>query len=129
MIKRIFLFIPILAMLATSGIPLAILQFGAWCTMFDEFYEESQSIRLSVKWTFDGEHQCKICQFVNQENRADQEKISSNEITSHKFTFSSDWVEQFVNSQNSTLEMLMLPEEAMLITFISMELPPPRLTA
>ena len=129
MIKRIFLFLTISAMLATSGIPLAILQFGAWCTMFDEFYEESQSIGLSVKWTFDGEHQCKICQFVSDENRSDQEKISSYEISSHKFVFSSVWIEQFVFLQKPKMEMLRNPEETILITFISMELPPPRLNA
>ena len=62
--KRLLSKIALLVIFSTTSIPLGLLQVGIWAKMFDEFYEETQSITLSAEWTFDGLHRCSGCELV-----------------------------------------------------------------
>jgi hypothetical protein len=46
--KNFQLSIALLAMFATTSIPLGVLQVGVWANMFENFYQETQSIFLTT---------------------------------------------------------------------------------
>ena len=43
--------------------------------MFDEFYQETQSIALSAEWTFDGSRRCAGCQLVEESRFSQNEAL------------------------------------------------------
>ena len=77
MFKRILQFLSFLSALTISGMPLAFVQVGAWLNMIDEFYQETQSISLSVEWTFNGDRPCSVCQFVSEQTDSGKKGLSS----------------------------------------------------
>lgn len=74
--KRLLSKIALLVIFSTTSIPLGLLQVGIWAKMFDEFYEETQSITLSAEWTFDGLHRCSGCELVDGLGSDSREAIS-----------------------------------------------------
>jgi hypothetical protein len=70
--------------------PLAFVQVGAWLNMIDEFYQETQSISLSVEWTFNGDRPCSVCQFVSEQTDSGKKDLASVEIFSHKLKLASE---------------------------------------
>ena len=74
--KRLLSKIALLVIFSTTSIPLGLLQVGIWANMFDEFYEETQSITLSAEWTFDGLHRCSGCELVDGLGSDSREAIS-----------------------------------------------------
>ena len=74
--KRLLSKIALLVIFSTTNIPLGLLQVGIWANMFDEFYEETQSITLSAEWTFDGLHRCSGCELVDGLGSDSREAIS-----------------------------------------------------
>jgi hypothetical protein len=84
MFKRILYFLSFLSALTISGMPLAIVQVGAWLNMIDEFYEETQSISLSVEWTFNGDLPCSVCEFVSEQTDSGKKGLTATELFSHK---------------------------------------------
>ena len=74
--KRHLSKIALLVIFSTTSIPLGLLQVGIWAKMFDEFYEETQSITLSAEWTFDGLHRCSGCELVDGLGSDSREAIS-----------------------------------------------------
>ena len=74
--KKLLSRIALLAIFSTTSIPLGLLQVGIWANMFDEFYEETQSITLSAEWTFDGLHRCSGCELVDELGSDSKEAIS-----------------------------------------------------
>jgi hypothetical protein len=77
-LKSIWLKIALLAMFATTSIPLGLLQVGVWANMFDNFYEETQSISLSAEWVLDGYHRCLGCELVTDLDSKTKEAVSEN---------------------------------------------------
>ena len=74
--KRLLSRIALLVILSTTSIPLGLLQVGIWANMFDEFYEETQSIVLSAEWALDGFHRCSGCELVGEIGSDSREAIS-----------------------------------------------------
>ena len=74
--KRLLSRIALLVILSTTSTPLGLLQVGIWANMFDEFYEETQSIALSAEWALDGLHRCSGCELVEEIGSDSREAIS-----------------------------------------------------
>ena len=74
--KRLLSRIALLVIFSTTSIPLGLLQVGIWANMFDEFYEETQSLTLSAEWTLDGLHRCSGCELVDELGSDSKEAIS-----------------------------------------------------
>ena len=74
--KRLLSRIALLVIFSTTSIPLGLLQVGIWANMFDEFYEETQSIALSAEWALDGLHRCSGCELVEEIGSDSREAIS-----------------------------------------------------
>ena len=74
---RSILILSLIAAFSTSGIPLGVLQVGVWANMFDQFYEETNSVIISVERVFDGQHRCEGCEFVTDQGASSKEALSS----------------------------------------------------
>ncbi|SVE31996.1 uncharacterized protein METZ01_LOCUS484850, partial [marine metagenome] len=77
MIRKLILVLSLVAAISTSGIPIALVQVGAWVNMFDEFYEETESVLTSAKWTLDGNHRCPGCEFVSEQGPEKEKETSA----------------------------------------------------
>tara|TARA_B110000495_G_scaffold197980_1_gene209082 strand:+ start:495 stop:893 length:399 start_codon:yes stop_codon:yes gene_type:complete len=128
MIRKLILVLSLVAAISTSGIPLALVQVGAWANMFDQFYEGTESILTSAKWTLDGNHRCQGCEFVS-ENRNSEESLSASKISSEKLTlvFSSFELVSIprLTSPQVSSPAFSLPDSA----FVENESPPPRISS
>ena len=73
---RILHYLALIAALGASNLPLGFLQVGVWINMFDQFYQETQSVAVSTEWTFDGEHKCLGCELVDDFTWDDEESLA-----------------------------------------------------
>ena len=77
MTRKSILILSLIAAFSASGIPLGVLQVGVWANMFDQFYEETESVIVSVERVFDGQHRCQGCEFVTDQGTSSKEALSS----------------------------------------------------
>ena len=126
MLKISLLILTLTAALATSGIPMAIVQLGAWVNMFDEFYEETQSVNISFEWTLNGERSCSVCQFISKHDDSSDKNFKIIEIFSHKLKLASPVSDKIALAQPRVVGILNPHEVKGNKAYISMELPPPR---
>ena len=126
MFKRILQYLSFLSVLTISGMPLAFVQVGAWLNMIDEFYQETQSISLSVEWTFNGDHPCSVCQFVSEQTDSGKKDLASIEIFSHKLKLASENSEIITDHGLKMVGTLCPPIWHISSTYDPAELPPPR---
>ena len=129
MFKRILYFLSFLSALTISGMPLAIVQVGAWLNMIDEFYEETQSISLSVEWTFNGDLPCSVCQFVSEQKDSGKKGLTATELFSHKLKLASEISEIVTDHGQRMVGKLYPPIGFISSTYDPAELPPPRIRA
>ena len=73
---RFLHYLALLGALCASNLPLGLLQVGVWINMFDQFYQETQSVAVSTEWTFDGEHKCLGCELVDDLTWDDEESLA-----------------------------------------------------
>jgi hypothetical protein len=73
--QSLWLKVALLTMIATTSIPIGILQLGVWASMFDEFYDQTQSVSLSAEWTLDGNNRCSGCELVTDLGSETQESL------------------------------------------------------
>tara|TARA_Y100001978_G_C23650415_1_gene413103 strand:+ start:239 stop:625 length:387 start_codon:yes stop_codon:yes gene_type:complete len=73
---RFFHYLALIGALCASNLPLGLLQVGVWIKMFDQFYQETQSVAVSTEWTFDGKHKCLGCELVDDLTLGDDESVS-----------------------------------------------------
>lgn len=106
--------------------PLAFVQVGAWLNMINEFYEETQSISLSVEWTFNGDLPCSVCQFVSEQTDSDKKGLTTTEIFSHKLKLASETSEIITVHNFKMVGQLCPPIWHISSTYDPAELPPPR---
>ena len=71
--QSLWLKVALLTMIATTSLPIGILQLGVWASMFDEFYDQTQSVSLSAEWTLDGNNRCSGCELVTDLGSETQE--------------------------------------------------------
>jgi hypothetical protein len=109
--------------------PLAFVQVGAWLNMIDEFYQETQSISLSVEWTFNGDRPCSVCQFVSEQTDSGKKDLASVEIFSHKLKLASENSEIITDHGLKMVGTLCPPIWHISSTYDPAELPPPRIKA
>ena len=129
MFKRILYFLSFLSALTISGMPLAFVQVGAWLNMIDEFYQETQSISLSVEWTFNGDRPCSVCQFVSEQTDSAKKGLAATEIFSHKLKLTSEISEIITDHGLKMVGELYSPTGYVSSTYVPAELPPPRIKA
>ena len=129
MFKRILHFLSFLSALTISGMPLAFVQVGAWLNMIDEFYQETQSLSLSVEWTFNGDRPCSVCQFVSEQTDSGKKDLSAIEIFSHKLKLASEKSETIIDHRLKMVGELCPPIWQISSTYDPTELPPPRIRA
>ena len=129
MFKRILYFLSFLSALTISGMPLAIVQVGAWLNMIDEFYEETQSISLSVEWTFNGDLPCSVCEFVSEQTDSGKKGLTATELFSHKLKLASEISEIVTDHGQRMVGKLYPPIGFVSSTYDTAELPPPRIRA
>ena len=109
--------------------PLAFVQVGAWLNMIDEFYQETDSISLSLEWTFNGDHACSVCQFVSEQTDSGKKGLSAIEIFSHKLKLASEKSEIITDHGLKMVGALCPPIWHISSTYDPAELPPPRIRA
>ena len=126
MFKRILYFLTFLSAFTISGMPLAFVQVGAWLNMIDEFYQETDSISLSLEWTFNGDHACSVCQFVSEQTDSGKNGLSAIEIFSHKLKLASEKSEIITDHGLKMVGALCPPIWHISSTYDPAELPPPR---
>lgn len=123
--KNFQLSIALLAMFATTSIPLGVLQVGVWASMFENFYQETQSIFLSAERTFDGDHRCSGCELVSELSSATKEAICQSN-PSFENNLSYPLISQIVVTRPSFAGNILIRQDSCLKTFVSLETPPPQ---
>jgi hypothetical protein len=128
MIRKLILVLSLVAAIFTSGIPIALVQVGAWVNMFDQFYEETESILTSAKWTLDGNHRCQGCEFVSEQESEKEKKTPAPEASKVKLELA---IEMPIISISHPRAMPVYPTESLgfYSTLIQIELPPPRVAS
>jgi len=77
MFQRLLPIFALLAVFSAASLPVAVLQFGVWAKMMDEFYEQTGSLSDAVEWTFNGENRCDGCELVSSLGGRASEVVSS----------------------------------------------------
>lgn len=73
MLLRSTKWLVVLALTLSLGAHWALLQSAAWFSMVVNYSQET-SFEDAVKMTFDGEHPCKLCNFVQDGKKAEKER-------------------------------------------------------
>ena len=126
---RSILILSLIAAFSTSGIPLGVLQVGVWANMFDQFYEETDSVLLSAERVFDGQHRCMGCDFVTDQGTKSKEAFSSSMLSPEKIILDQgevdvvSFINPLISDQTTVVSQPPLP------VFEKTETPPPRLFA
>ena len=77
MFSKIVTWTALVSALTASQLPLGIIQFAAWASMFSGFVDQTGSVETSWEWTFDGQHTCTACDFVSDRVAETDEKENS----------------------------------------------------
>ncbi len=125
LLKNFQLSIALLAMFATTSIPLGVLQVGVWASMFENFYQETQSIFLSAERTFDGDYRCSGCELVSELGSATKEAIYQSN-PSFENNLSYPLISQIVVSHPSFRGNILVQLDSYPKSFVSVETPPPQ---
>ena len=118
--------IALLVIFSTTSIPLGLLQVGIWANMFDEFYEETQSIALSAEWTLDGLHRCSGCELIEDLGSGEKEAISQLNNFSFETKLLVDSDTKVVVPKSQFLGKIYFPLEHVVARIDLVETPPPR---
>ena len=129
MIRKPIFILSLIAAFSASGLPLGVLQLGAWANMFDQFYEETNSVLLSAERVFDGQHRCMGCDFVTDQGTKSKEAFSSSMLSPEKIILDQgeidvvSFINPLISDQTTVVSQPPLP------VFEKTETPPPRLLA
>ena len=120
----LFLFVAV----TTSHFPVALLQVGVWVSMFEEFYNETQSVAVSARCTFDGQHRCEGCDLVNgvasgTENLLLQEALKKDSL--HTLMEA----DNFISTQSYSSKHGIFESKLFEYFYNRVELPPPQIVA
>jgi len=119
----------LLVAITTSQLPVALLQIGVWASMFEDFYEETQSVIASTQWTFDGDHRCQGCELVSDITSGGQKDLLLQESLTKEVKLSCVQVENLVFSPSSFSKRIISGSQWYGIFYDGVELPPPRIRA
>ncbi len=127
MIRSSTLVLSFFAAFTASGLSLGLFQVGVWANMFDQFYEETNSLLVSAERVLDGQHRCEGCEFVTDQGTSPKEALSSVGQSSEKIPLDKgvnntvSFFNPLVPNQSSVAPQTPLP------VFEKTETPPPRL--
>lgn len=119
----------LLVAITTSKLPVALLQIGVWASMFEDFYEKTQSVIASTQWTFDGDHRCQGCELVSDITTGGQKDLLLQESLTKEVKLSCAQVENLVFSPSSFSKCIISGSQWNGIFYDGVELPPPRIRA
>ena len=119
----------LLVAITTSQLPVALLQIGVWASMFEDFYEETQSVIASTQRTFDGDHRCQGCELVSDITSGGQKDLLLQESLTKEVKLSCVQVENLVFSPSSFSKRIISGSQWNGIFYDGVELPPPRIRA
>ncbi|MFP6855267.1 MAG: hypothetical protein VB980_05740 [Opitutales bacterium] len=74
MFRKLGMLLALASAIATTQLPLGVLQACAWVDMFADYVVETGSVETSIEWTFDGHHRCVACDFVTEQVSAGEEQ-------------------------------------------------------
>jgi hypothetical protein len=124
--QRLWLKVALFTMIATTSIPLGVLQLGVWASMFDEFYDQTQSVSLSAEWTLGGNNRCSGCELVTDLGSETQESLRNY----HSFALDTKLINEpalpLIIERPLFLGSLFFQQEKFPIARTPVEIPPPR---
>ena len=126
MTRTLSLALCLCAALSASGIPLGLLQLGVWAKMFDQFYEETNSVLISAERVLDGNHRCQGCEFVSDQANQAGEQLSATALKVKKLPMLPGTSQPFDFFSPPARRSLPLPLVAPGDVFEEAESPPPR---
>jgi len=123
------LILSLIAAFSASGLPLGLLQVGVWANMFDEFYEETNSVAVSAERVFDGQHRCEGCEFVTDQATPSDENLSNGSQSTKKIPLVRYRISTASFSNPLIFDQIAVAPQPPLPVFEKTETPPPRLLA
>ena len=128
--RKVGILLAFFAVLSVARLPLGIVQVGAWVDRFNEFVEQTGSVKTSVNWTLDGEHLCATCEFVSEQagEAEDEESSSAVESSSAKIPLAPLSAEVIVVEPSRVTGMVVAEERRCSTRVSDIEVPPPRNT-
>ena len=124
--QSLWLKVALLTMIATTSIPIGILQLGVWASMFDEFYDQTQSVSLSAEWTLDGNNRCSGCELVTDLGSDTQESIHNYQSLVLDTKILNEPSLPFIIEKPLILGRLYFQHVKFPIAWTQVEIPPPR---
>ena len=67
MFRKFCTCLALVSAVATTQLPLGLVQMCAWIGMFSDYVVETGSVKTSLDWTFDGQHPCVVCDYVSEQ--------------------------------------------------------------
>ena len=67
MFRKFCTCLALVSAVATTQLPLGVVQMCAWVGMFSDYMVETGSVKTSLDWTFDGQHPCEVCDYVSEQ--------------------------------------------------------------
>jgi len=113
-------------MIATTSLPIGILQLGVWASMFDEFYDQTQSVSLSAEWTLDGNNRCSGCELVTDLGSETQESLRNYHSLALDTKLINEPALPLIIDRPLFLGSLFFQQEKFPIAWTQVEIPPPR---
>ncbi len=74
MFRTIGISLALVSAIATTQLPLGVVQVCAWVGMFSDYFVETGSVETSLDWTFDSQHRCGGCDFVSEQVAESEEQ-------------------------------------------------------
>ncbi|MDA7756866.1 hypothetical protein N8920_03095 [Opitutales bacterium] len=124
--QSLWLKVALFTMIATTSIPLGVLQLGVWASMFDEFYDQTQSVSLSAEWTLDGNNRCSGCELVTDLGSETHESIRTYQSLALDTKLLNESSLPVIIEQPILLGRLYFQHEKFPIAWTQVEIPPPR---
>ena len=130
MFSKIVTWTALVSALAASQLPLGIIQFAAWASMFSGFVDQTGSVETSWEWTFDGQHTCTACEFVNdrvaETDEAEQSAVPS--LITGKLLLSSFELDALVVEDSAVIGEICNDLPLLLGGSLEPTTPPPRIS-
>ena len=130
MLRKIITWMALFSALTASQLPLGIIQFTAWTSMFSGFVDQTGSVETSWALTFDGQHTCKACDFVSERVAETEERDRSAvvSLTTGKLLLASFELDAFVVADSTVIGETCNDLPALWGGCLEPAIPPPRIS-
>jgi len=130
MFRKIGISLALVSAIATTQLPLGVVQVCSWVGMFSDYVVETGSVETSLEWTFDGLHSCEGCDFVSVQvgENEEGEKTALTESTSLKLLLGPLVMEALVVEAPPVVGKIVYEAQPPLGEVADIVTPPPRLS-